>query len=84
MVDGQICETDEEIREGWANHFQKLATPLQSDMFDEGYKGTVDADVDVLTTLCEAQNRPINPVRGEEVTAALVKLKIPKQWMSWA
>ena len=75
LMDGQIWKADEEIREGWANHFQKLAIPLQTDMFDGGYKGMVDVDVDVLTTHCEAQNRPINSVRGEEITAALMKLK---------
>ena len=79
-MDGQIWETDEEIGEGWANHFQKLAIPLQTDKFDGGYKGMVDVDVDVLTTHCEAQNRPINLVWGEEITAALMKLKTQSSW----
>ncbi|MEW8547951.1 MAG: reverse transcriptase family protein, partial [Candidatus Thiodiazotropha sp.] len=74
VVDGQVCETDKEIREGWANHFQKLATPLQSDKFDDEYKELVDADVDAISILCEAEDRPITQIKIEEVQAALKRL----------
>ena len=74
-VNGKVCETDEDIREGWATHFQKLATPLESECFDEDYKELVDLDVSVITKLCETEDRPVFPVNEKEVVAALRKLK---------
>ena len=55
-VNGNVCETDEDIREGWATHFQKLATPLESECFDEDYKELVDLDVSAIT-----EDRPVFP-----------------------
>ena len=74
-VDGKVCETDEDVREGWAAHFQKLATPLESERFDKDYKEMVDLDVAAITRLCELEDRPVLPVTEEEVRAALKKLK---------
>ena len=62
VVDGEVCETDQEIREGWATHFQKLATPLESDKFDKEYKEMIDLDSDTISTLCAAEDRPIPPI----------------------
>ena len=61
VVDGEVCETDQEIREGWAIQFQKLATPLESDKFDKEYKEMIDFDSDTISTLCAAEDRPIPP-----------------------
>ena len=74
-VDGKVCETDEDVREGWAANFQKLATPLESERFDKDYKDMVDFDVAAIARLCELEDRPVLPVTEEEVRAALKKLK---------
>ena len=34
-------ESPDEIRKGWAEHFQELATPLSNPKFDEQYKQMV-------------------------------------------
>ena len=62
VVDGEVCETDQEIREGWATHFQKLATPLKSNKFDKEYKEMIDLDSDTISTLCAAEDRPPPPL----------------------
>ena len=74
-MDGIAFETEGEIREGWATHFQRLATPLQSNKFDNEYKDMVDADVEIISTLCEAEDRPITPIREKEVIASMKRLK---------
>ena len=61
VVDGQVCEPDLEMREGWATYFQKLATPLESDKFDKEYKEMIDLDSDTISTLCSAEDRPSPP-----------------------
>ena len=75
MVDGTICETTEDVCQGWATHFQKLATPLQNENFDEEYKELVDQDIQSIQAICKAAERPINPVTQDEVQKALNKLK---------
>ena len=74
-VDGESCETPQEVCQGWASHFQKLATPLQNDNFDNEYKGLVDLDIEHIHSICAAAERPINPVLQTELQKALAKLK---------
>ena len=74
-MDGIACETEEEIRGGWATHFQRLPTPLQSNKFDNEYEDMVDADVEIISTLCEAEDRHITPIREKEVIASMKRLK---------
>ena len=62
IVDGKACETDDEIRAGWATHFQRLATPMENDRFDSEYK-MVDLDVMAIAALCKTEGRPIPPVQ---------------------
>ena len=74
VVDGKTCETDEEIRDGWATHFQKLATPLESEKFDKEYKEMIDLDIDAISLLCLAEDRPIATIREKEVAKAMKRL----------
>ena len=76
VVGGKTCETDEEIRDDWATHLQKLATPLESDMFDKEYKQMIDLDIDTINvaTRCMSEDRPISPIREKEVSIALKRL----------
>ena len=74
VMDGKECDTPEEIRNGWAEHFQTLATPQENPRFDEEYKQMVDLDVEVIEFLCREEESPISPVSQTEVTSALKKL----------
>ena len=74
LVNGKECDTPEEIRNGWAEHFQILATPQENPRFDEEYKQMVDLDIDVIELLCREEESPISPVSQTEVTSALKKL----------
>ena len=71
VEDGKTCETDEEIRDGWATHFQKLATPLEIEKFDKEYKEMIDLDIDAISLLCLAEDRPIATIREKEVAKAM-------------
>ena len=75
VVDGKACETDDEIRAGWATHFQRLATPMENDRLDSEYKEMVDLDVMAIAAMCETVGRPIPPVELKEVNAAMKRLK---------
>ena len=74
-VDGNTCETTYDVCQGWATHFQKLATPLQNDNFDEEYKELVDQDIQSIQSICEAADKPIQTITQEEVKKAFNKLK---------
>ena len=74
-MDGKARETNHEIREGWATHFQRLATPMESDRFDSEYKEMIDLDVIVKAAMCETKGRPIPPVQMKEVNTAMKRLK---------
>ena len=75
IVENSICETDQEICDGLATHFQKLATPLQNENFDSEYKELVDSDIICINSMCETENRETIPIKLEEVQRALRRLK---------
>ena len=75
IVDGETCETPQVICQGCATHFQKLALPLTNENFDDEYKELVDQDIESIITICETEEREINPVTEEEVQKALSRFK---------
>ena len=75
IVENQICDTDQKISQGWAKHFQTLATPLQNENFDEKHKDLVTSDIACINSICESESREIRPIQLEEVQTALGKLK---------
>ena len=74
VVDDKICQSPEEIRDGWAKHFQKLATPQENPNFDNDYKEMADQDIEIIEMLCQEENSPMDPVTVAEVTSALKRL----------
>ena len=74
VVDGKECETQDHIREGWATHFQHLATPMENPKFDQEYKQMVNADVEAIEILCKEESSRMEPVSEEEVSRALKRL----------
>ena len=75
IVENQSYETEEDICQGWAKHFQSLATPLQNEKFDSEHKKLVDRDVACIKSICETENKEITPLQVEEVRRAIGKLK---------
>ena len=72
MVGSKKYET--QIREGWATHFQQLATPLENPRFDQSYKQLVDAYIDAIENQCKEERSPMEPVTESEVATALKRL----------
>ena len=50
VVDSKECETQDQISEGWAFHFQQLAPPppLENYRFDQSYKQLKYANVEII------------------------------------
>ena len=78
VVKDKECETQEQIREGWADHFQRLAPPLENTRFDKEYKQMVDLDVEAIEILCREGSSPMDPVTEAEVASALKRMNINK------
>ena len=74
-VNDTMCQTPEEVCQGWATHFQNLALPLQKESFDSEYKSLVDMDVESIANICEMESKSISPITEEEVKRAFNKLK---------
>ena len=74
-VKGILCETPEEVCQGWATHFQNLALPLQNEKFDSDYKRLVDMYIESISNICEGESKHITPITEKEVQKALNKLK---------
>ena len=75
MVGNVTCTTDLEICNGWAEHFQSLATPLQNERFDSKYKDQVEKDIVSISSICENDPNPIALIETDEVQRAIGKLK---------
>ena len=74
-VGNKTCDTNQEICEGWAVHFQNLASPLQNENFDSQYKEQVDSDIECIKSVCETDSKQITPTKTDEVQRTLSKLK---------
>ena len=72
VVNGKECDTPAEIRNGWGEHLQTLATPQENPRFDEEYKQMKER------ILCPVYKKgdPSNPgnYRGITVTPVLLKI----------
>ena len=75
IIGDKTCNTDHEICDGWAEHFQNLATPLQNDRFDSQYKEQVNDDIECIKSICQKEAKQIRAIQAEEVQKALRKLK---------
>ena len=71
LVNNKECETQDQIREGWADHFQRLASPLENTRFEKEYKQMMDLDMEAIEILCREESSPMDPVTEAEVDSAL-------------
>ena len=53
------------MRNGWADYFEKLATPENCENFDNDHKSAVESDIDNLTNIY-TENRMCNITRLTE------------------
>ena len=74
VVNNKEGETQGQIREGWADHFQRLASPLENTRFDKEYKQMVDLDVEAIEILCREKSSSMDPVTEAEVASALKQM----------
>ena len=74
IVDGEKL-TGEEIIDGWATHFQKLATPHLNTKYDDQYLQQAKEFVDEIQTSLESRSCEIQPTTGDEVLNAINKMK---------
>ncbi|MEW8542502.1 MAG: hypothetical protein AB2693_03125, partial [Candidatus Thiodiazotropha sp.] len=74
VVNGVERRAPDESREGWAEHFQKLAMPQDNPSLDQRHKQIVDLDIESISLLCREENCPIENVTEDEVTQALRRL----------
>lgn len=74
-VNGKIRESSDDICEGWATHFDTLATPSENEKFDNDVKKSYTEDIGHILNICKDSSARMNPVSTEEVEAALKRLK---------
>ena len=67
-IDGCRCSTPEDVAHGFANHFEKLATPSTNDKYDSQYKELVTFDRLLIEDVCAMM-----PSSNRSVTASEVK-----------
>ena len=77
LIDGKMITDKNDIREMWAEHFEKLGTPSTNTNFDSVFLDRVSARVQEFVTSCK--NDPFgdlnDPLRYEEVANVCSKLK---------
>ena len=77
LIDGKMITDKNDIREMWAEHFEKLGTPSTNTNFDSVFLDRVSASVQEFMTSCK--NDPFgdlnDPLRYEEVANVCSKLK---------
>ena len=77
LIDGKMITDKNDIREMWAEHFEKLGTPSTNTNFDSVFFDRVSASVQEFMTSCK--NDPFgdlnDPLRYKEVANVCSKLK---------
>ena len=72
-VNGDLFRTQEQIIEGWHQHFAALAKAGQSDKFDMDHLNIVDIEYEQIISICQA-NRTHTEISLEEIDKAIQNL----------
>ena len=77
LIDGKMITDKNDIREMWAEHFEKLGTPSTNTNFDSVFLDRVSASVQEFMTSCKNDSfGDLNdPLRYEEVANVCSKTK---------
>ena len=73
-VEESTYRTDDEILQGWRQHFGDLAKQSDNPRFDEQYKRVVERELAEIIDICEASKGDYSPVAEDEVEKALNSL----------
>ena len=74
-VGGVVCDTSESVCNGWAEHFGKLAEPLECEQFDKHYQDLVHRDILFIKQTVSNSAIQIENVTESELHSAFLKLK---------
>ncbi|KAK3089516.1 hypothetical protein FSP39_004221 [Pinctada imbricata] len=77
-VNGQKLQGTENIRDGWKDHFNKLAIPTDCEKCDKVYIEHTKHDTDIIKDICISDSTPIQPAETEEISHALGMLNTGK------
>ncbi|KAK3098774.1 hypothetical protein FSP39_022998 [Pinctada imbricata] len=76
FVNDVHLNTEDEIREGWAEYFEELSRPKIIETFDVEYKEQVETDKKCIQQTCEAQqDRSKLDLTHEHILEVVTKLK---------
>ena len=53
VVNGEHLSDPDMIRQGWADYFKTLATPIENENFDENYKAHIELRKHLIQNVCE-------------------------------
>ena len=53
VVNGEHLSDPDMIRQGWEDYFKTLATPIESENFDEKYKAHIELRKHLIQNVCE-------------------------------
>ena len=66
------------IRTGWASYFERLATPVDDQKFDNYYKSKVKLRNLLIQNVCEQDNTDFQPITREQIMKTIKTMKINK------
>ncbi|MEW8548319.1 MAG: endonuclease/exonuclease/phosphatase family protein, partial [Candidatus Thiodiazotropha sp.] len=75
FVDDRHLTTEETIREGWATYFEKLATPKDDPLYDQGFKNQVELDFNLICDICSRTQDSVQEISCETVEKIIKSLK---------
>ena len=78
LVDGVTVVNKDEVKEAWADHFERLATPDNNVNFDDDYKKEIDEGMSTIQNFLSNKLAKSSPISQEEVARAVGKLKRKK------
>ena len=72
--DVHVTELDM-IRKGWASYFEKLATPVNDQNFDNNYKSKVQLRKLLIQNACDHDNTDFEPISREQIIKTIKTMK---------
>ena len=78
LVDGILRTSEEEICQGWKEHFGKLATPQDNNTYDTKYQQLVESDIKTIRQIIETYDTEPIQISVEQVRKAIGKLNTGK------
>ena len=72
-----LCKSENEILNGWHQHFERLEIPHDCPHFDQEYQKLVDLEFNEIVDICQYGNNFI-PITSQEVTKAIKPLNTGK------